>query len=142
MLSFSKHQLWCPSPLGWDRVYCLAKNGGNAKTWSAISYVYPLDFYFWSPWLERHAVKSIFKTCFRFQNIKFGVKAPLVVTEFTVWQKNGGRDKAWSAISYTLLISTFRNLGKKGMQPTAFFKCAFIFKTSSLVSKMPWLRYG
>ena len=26
------------------------------------------------------------------------------------------------------------------MQPTAFFECAFIFKTSNLVSKPPWLR--
>jgi hypothetical protein len=80
--------------------------------------------------------------CFHFQNIKFGVQAPLVEIGLTVWQRNWGRAKTWSAISYALLISTFSLHGKKGMQPTAFFECAFIFKTSNLVSKTPWLRYG
>ena len=60
------------------------------------------------------AAKSIFKMCFHFQNIKFGVQAPLVEIELTVWQKNWGGAKAWSAISYILLISTF------SLQPTAF----------------------
>ena len=44
----------------------------------------------------------------------------------TVWQKYWGRAKAWPAISYILLISTF------SLQPTAFWnwcsKHAFIFK--------------
>ena len=61
------------------------------------------------------AAKSIFKMCVHFQNIKFGVQAPLVEIELTVWQKNWGGAKAWSAISYILLISTF------SLQPTAFW---------------------
>jgi hypothetical protein len=40
------------------------------------------------------AAKSIFKMCFHFQNIKFGVQDPLVEKGLTVWQKNGGNAKA------------------------------------------------
>ena len=57
-------------------------------------------------------------------------------------KKMGTGIKPGQQFHITLLISTFRLHGKKGMQPTAFFKRAFIFKTSNLVSKMPWLRYG
>ena len=66
---------------------------------------------------SRFSINSIFKMCIHFQNIKFGVQAPLVEIELTVWQKNWGRAKAWSAISYILLISTLSLHGKKGMQP-------------------------
>jgi hypothetical protein len=48
-----------------------------------------------------------------FQNIKFGVQAPLVEIGLTVWKKIRGRAKAWSAISYTLFISNFNLHGKK-----------------------------
>ena len=60
------------------------------------------------------AAKSIFKMCVHFQKIKFGVQAPLVEIELIVWQKYWGGAKAWSAISYILLISTF------SLQPTTF----------------------
>ena len=79
--SFSKHQIWCQSPLGWDRVNCLAKSWGQGR---------------------KHGQQF---------HIPF-----------------------W----FLLLAS----MARKGMQPTAFFKCAFIFKTSNLVSKPPWLRWG
>ena len=89
---------------------------------------------------KRNADNSIFWMCFHFQSIKFGVQVPLVEIGLTIWQKNGGRTKAWSTISYIFLISIFILHGKKGMQPTTFFKHAFIFKSSNLVSKPPWLR--
>ena len=110
--------------------------------------------------------------CFHFQIIKFGVKAPLVEIGLNVWQKIGGRAKAWSAISYTLLISTFSlhgkkedaassifwmcihfqyiifgvqaSLAKKGMQPTAFLNVLSFSKTSNLVEKgfIVWKKMG
>jgi hypothetical protein len=77
--------------------------------------------------------------CFHFQNIKFGVQAPLVEIGLTVWQKVGGRAKAWSAISYTLLISTFSLHGKKGNAANIILKCAFIFKNIKFGVQAPWL---
>ena len=74
------------------------------------------------------AAKSIFKMCIHFQNIKFGVQAPLVEIELTVWQKNWGGAKAWSAISYILLISTFSLHGKKGDAAKSIFKMCVHFQ--------------
>ena len=91
----------------------LTKNWGGAKAWSAISYILLIST-FSLHGKKGDAAKSIFKMCVHFQNIKFGVQAPLVEIELTVWQKNWGGAKAWSAISYILLISTF------SLQPTAF----------------------
>ena len=89
------------------------KNWGGAKAWSAISYIL-LIFTLSLHGKEGNAAISIFKMCIHFQNIKFGVQAPLVEIELTVWQKNWGGAKAWSAISYIPLIPTF------SLQPTAF----------------------
>jgi hypothetical protein len=66
--------------------------------------------------------------CVHFQSIKFVVQAPLVEIGLTVWQKIGGRAKAWSAISYTLLISTFSLHSKKRDAANIILKHAFIFK--------------
>ena len=74
------------------------------------------------------AAKSIFKMCVHFQNIKFGVQAPLVEIELTVWQKNWGGAKAWSAISYILLISTLSLHGKKGDAAKSIFKMCVHFQ--------------
>ena len=68
--------------------------------------------------------------CVYFQKFKFGVQAPLVEIGLTVWQKIGGRAKAWSAISYTLLISTFSLHSKKRDAANIILKRAFIFKMS------------
>jgi hypothetical protein len=40
--------------------------------------------------------------CIHFQITKVIVQAPLVEIGLTVWQKDGGNAKAWSAISYFL----------------------------------------
>ena len=70
--SFSKHQIWCPSLLGWDGVNCLAKKWGGAKARSAISYILLISTFslqptaFWN-WCSKHAF--IFKILFHFQNV-------------------------------------------------------------------------
>ena len=74
------------------------------------------------------AAKSIFKMCVHFQNIKFGVQAPLVEIELTVWQKNWGGAKAWSAVSYILLSSTLSLHGKKGDAVIGIFKMCVHFQ--------------
>ena len=79
--------------------------------------------------------------CVYFQKFKFGVQAPLVEIGLTIWQKMGAGLKHGQKFIY-ILISTFSLHGKKGMQLTTFFKCVFIFKSSNLVSKPPWLRQG
>ena len=79
------------------------------------------------------AAKSIFKMCVHFQNIKFGVQAPLVQIELTVWQKNRDMSKGWSAIHISFWFLLLASMARKGMQPKAFLKCAFIFKASNLV---------
>ena len=72
VLSFSKHQIWCPSLLGWDGVNCLAKKWGGAKARSAISYILLISTFslqptaFWN-WCSKHAF--IFKILFHFQNV-------------------------------------------------------------------------
>ena len=108
--SFSKHQIWCPRPLD---LTVWQKNWGAAKAWSAITYILSIST-FSLDGKKGDAAKSILKMCVHFQNIKFGVQAPLVEIELTVWQKNWGGAKAWSAISYIPLIPTF------SLQPTAF----------------------
>ena len=76
VLSFSKHQIWCPSSLGWDRVNCLAKIGGRAKAWSAISYTLLIST-FSLHGKKEDAASSIFWMCIHFQYIIFGVQASL-----------------------------------------------------------------
>ena len=72
VLSFSKHQIWCPCLLGWDGVNCLAKKWGGAKARSAISYILLISTFslqptaFWN-WCSKHAF--IFKILFHFQNV-------------------------------------------------------------------------
>ena len=72
VLSFSKHQIWCPSPLGWNGVNCLAKKWGGAKARSAISYIPLISTFslqpkaFWN-WCSKHAF--IFKILFNFQKV-------------------------------------------------------------------------
>ena len=73
------------------------KNWGGAKAWSAISYILLIST-FSLHGKKGDAAKSIFKMCVHFQNIEFGVQAPLVKIGLTVWQKNGGRTKSWSTI--------------------------------------------
>ena len=149
VLSFSKHQIWCPSPLGWNRVNCLAKQNGLG-----LKHVQQFLISFWFLLLvssQQHfeigvqntlsfsKYSFIFKMCFYFQKFKFGVQAPLVEIWLTIWQKMGTGLKHGQKFIY-ILISTFSLHCKKGMQPTTFFKRAFIFKSSNLVSKPPWLR--
>ena len=72
VLSFSKHQIWCPCLLGWDGVNCLAKKWGGAKARSAISYILLISTFslqptaFWN-WCSKHAF--IFKILFHCQNV-------------------------------------------------------------------------
>ena len=134
---FQKFKFGIQAPLVETGLTVWQKNECRAKAWSAISYILLIST-FSLHGKKRNAANSIFWMCFHFQNIKFGVQVPLVEIGLTVWQKNGGRTKAWSTISYIFLISTFSLHGKKGMQPTTFFECAFIFKTSNLASKPPW----
>ena len=52
---------------------------------------------------KRDAAKSIYKLCFHFQSINFGVQAPLVEIGFTVWQKMGAMLKPGQQFhTYTL----------------------------------------
>ena len=69
VLSFSKHRIWCPSPLGWNKVNCLVK-----------------------------------------QN-RLGLK-----------------HSEQFLISFWFLL--LASMARKGMQPKAFLKFAFIFKAS------------
>ena len=131
---FSKVQIWYPSPLGWDRVNCLAK-----KMSAGLKPGQQFHISFWFLLLVSMARKEMQPTAF-FECAFIFKASNLVEIGLTFWQKNGGRTKAWSTISYIFLISIFILNGKKGMQPTTFFKFAFIFKSSNLVSKPPWLR--
>ena len=103
----------------------------GAKAWSAISYILLISFSLHGK--KGDAAKSIFKMCVHFQNIKFGVQAPLVQIELTVWQKNRDMTKGWSAIHISFWFLLLASMARKGMQPKAFLKCAFIFKASNLV---------
>ena len=80
---FQKHQIWCPSPLGWNRVNCLAKQNGLG-----LKHGQQFLISFWFLLLVSSQ-----------QHFEFGVQAPLVEIGLAVWQKMGGRAKAWSTIS-------------------------------------------
>ena len=57
-------------------------------------------------------------------------------------KKKGGNAKAWSAISYTLYISTFGLHVKKGMQPKAFLKFAVHFQITKFIVQAPLVEIG
>ena len=102
------------------------KIGGRAKAWSAISYTFLISTFSLHD-KKRDAANSIFWMCIHFQYIKFGVKAPLVEIGWNVWQKSG---QHFHIFFWFLLLAS---MARKGMQPKAFLKCAFIFKASNLV---------
>ena len=78
------------------------------------------------------AAKSIFKMCVHFQNIKYGVQAPLVVIELTVWQKNevGLKQGQQFHISFwcLLLVSSQQHFEIGVQNMLSFSKYSFIFK--------------
>ena len=135
---FQKFKFGIQGPLVEIGLTFWQKNECRAKAWSAISYILLIST-FSLHGKKRNAANSIFWMCFHFQKFKFGVQAPLVEIGLTIWQKNGAGLKHGQKFIY-ILISTFSLHCKKGMQPTTFFECAFIFKSSNLVSKPPWLR--
>ena len=131
---FQKFKFGVQAPLVQIELTVWQKNRGRTKGWSAIH----ISFWF----LLLASSQQHFEMCFHFQNIKFGVQAPLVEIELTVWQKNWGGAKAWSAISYILLISTLSLHGKKGDAAKSIFKMCIHFQNIKFGVQDPLVKIG
>ena len=68
--------------------------------------------------------------------------APLVDIGLTVMPKNWGRAKAWSAISYILLISTLSLHGKKGDAAISINKMCVHFQNIKFGVRAPLVEIG
>ena len=94
---FSKVQVWYPSLLDWDRVNCLAKKM-SARLKPGQQFHISFWFLLLASMARKECSQQHFLNVHLFSKAQIWCPSPLVEIGLTIWQKNGGRAKAWSKI--------------------------------------------